>query len=110
MKQHQLMLRATWSRIPQHSKTTYATFKNNICNMEILFYKHCNIEICFCNNQMKHLLLLAISAAQSSFAGRRASPWLDRLPSQDEAAGEPWTRPSAPRLMRLPTRGGGGAT
>jgi hypothetical protein len=35
MAQHQLMLRATWSRIPQHSKTTSATFKNNICNMEI---------------------------------------------------------------------------
>jgi hypothetical protein len=35
MTQHQLMLRATWSRIPQHSKTTSATFKNNICNMEI---------------------------------------------------------------------------
>jgi hypothetical protein len=35
MAQHQLMLRATWSRIPQHSKTTSATFKNNICNTDI---------------------------------------------------------------------------
>jgi hypothetical protein len=35
MVQHQLMLRATWSRIPQHSKATSATLKNNICNIEI---------------------------------------------------------------------------
>jgi hypothetical protein len=45
MAQHQLILRATWSRIPQHSKATSATLKNNICN----------IEICFCNNHVKHL-------------------------------------------------------
>jgi hypothetical protein len=35
MAQHQLMLRATWSRISQQSKTTSATFKNNICNIDI---------------------------------------------------------------------------
>jgi hypothetical protein len=35
MAQHQLMLRATWSRIPQHSKATSATLKNNICNIRI---------------------------------------------------------------------------
>jgi hypothetical protein len=55
MTQHQLMLLATWSIIPQHSETTSATFKNSICNIRDLILQHCNIEIYFCNNHVKHL-------------------------------------------------------
>jgi hypothetical protein len=32
--EHQVMLRATWRRIPQHSKITSVAFENNICNIQ----------------------------------------------------------------------------